>query len=92
MTDDATLSDFDTSAGDADSTTTESPRADAAPSETDDGTVDTGASADGPGEKRSETVFSTYAWGTYTCSQCGDETDSVWRSDGELVCPECKEW
>lgn len=55
-------------------------------------TDDTGDSAGGPREKRSETGFSTYAWGTYTCSRCGDETNRVWRSDADLVCPECKEW
>ncbi|USZ73385.1 hypothetical protein NGM15_10300 [Natronosalvus halobius] len=35
---------------------------------------------------------STYAWGTYTCDRCDSSVDRVWRDDGVLVCPSCKEW
>ncbi|WP_226480913.1 DUF7573 domain-containing protein [Natrinema amylolyticum] len=66
MTDDATLSDFDSTTPDEDSATEASPA--------------------------NETGLSTYAWGEYTCSQCAATTDRVWRADGSLVCPDCKEW
>ncbi|MFC7214281.1 hypothetical protein ACFQO4_09345 [Saliphagus sp. GCM10025334] len=39
-----------------------------------------------------DTSLSTYAWGTYTCNRCDSGVDRVWRDDGGLVCPSCKEW
>ncbi|WP_312909921.1 DUF7573 domain-containing protein [Natronosalvus caseinilyticus] len=36
--------------------------------------------------------LSTYAWGTYTCNRCDSSVDRVWRDDGDLACPSCKEW
>lgn len=47
---------------------------------------------DGATPAREESAVSTYAWGEYTCSACGDATQRVWRADGELVCPACKSW
>ncbi|MFD1563140.1 hypothetical protein ACFR99_06240 [Haloarchaeobius amylolyticus] len=51
--------------------------------------TDASTDADGSTEGAS---LSTYAWGEYTCAQCGKATDRVWRADGELVCPNCKAW
>jgi len=76
VTDDATLSDFDTAADEESAddsrsnpnrSTTAEPRA-------------------------GEIAQSTYAWGEYTCEQCTGTTDRVWRVDGDLVCPDCKTW
>ncbi|ELZ21027.1 hypothetical protein C477_05997 [Haloterrigena salina JCM 13891] len=39
-----------------------------------------------------DTGRSTYGWGEYTCRRCGSDTDRVWREDGDLVCPDCKNW
>ena len=77
MTDDATLSDF---APDAADETDGDPRSDSAvPSTTAKHTA-------------GETTRSTYAWGEYTCDQCEQATDRVWRADSGLVCPNCKSW
>ncbi|SFB81270.1 hypothetical protein SAMN05444422_102151 [Halobiforma haloterrestris] len=38
------------------------------------------------------TALSTYAWGDYECDRCEEGTVRVWRDDGRLVCPDCKEW
>lgn len=37
----------------------------------------------------------TYAWSAsaMTCDACGADTDRCWHDeDGQLVCPDCKEW
>lgn len=50
---------------------------------------------DSPGSLESDadaTPLSTYAWGDYECDRCGEGSDRVWRDDGRLVCPDCKEW
>lgn len=39
-----------------------------------------------------DTGRSTYGWGEYTCHRCASDTDRVWREDGVLVCPDCKNW
>ncbi len=97
MTDDARLSEFATETDDEDPTRAArtdddssaaaevSPADDAAIARTDE-TDDETASPSG------ETARSTYAWGEYTCNRCGESTDRVWRGDGSLVCPECKDW
>ncbi|QCW03480.1 hypothetical protein [Natrinema pallidum] len=98
MTDDARLSDFATANNDEEparaargddgssSAATETAPADgdtiAPADETDDATASPAI----------ETARSTYAWGAHTCSRCGESTDRVWRGDGSLVCPECKDW
>lgn len=98
MTDDATLSDFQTGADADDADSTGERRADSSSddSNTDDSdpaavTADEEDSA-GPPESPGATGLSTYAWGAYTCSRCETETERVWRADGDLVCPDCKSW
>jgi len=76
VTDDATLSDFDAAGDDSDGDSR---------SDSDDPSVTTPQTA-------GEIARSTYAWGEYTCAQCGQATDRVWRADGDLVCPDCKAW
>ncbi|ADB62437.1 hypothetical protein Htur_3575 [Haloterrigena turkmenica DSM 5511] len=60
--------------------------------ESDDSTVEDGLAADIDEELSGDAGLSTYGWGEYTCHRCGDETDRVWREDGDLVCPDCKSW
>ncbi|RQG93281.1 hypothetical protein EA462_00700 [Natrarchaeobius halalkaliphilus] len=36
--------------------------------------------------------LSTYAWGEYVCSRCDGAAERVWRDDGAVVCPDCKDW
>ncbi|SER29111.1 DUF7573 domain-containing protein [Natrinema salaciae] len=101
MTDDATLSDFasdDSAAGDSavdDSSVdggdgTDSPDG-RGPASADDATDDP-ATADEPRGTPGDSGVSTYAWGEYACSRCDRAVDRVWRADGSLVCPDCKEW
>lgn len=68
---------------------------------TDDATLSDFAAADNepPTDASANTDDSTgnpglsaYAWGEYTCAQCEQATNRVWRADGELVCPDCKAW
>lgn len=54
------------------------------------GTEETTSAAADPSETAAGR--STYAWGTYTCSQCDAAVDRVWRDDSGLVCPDCKSW
>ncbi|WP_222920110.1 hypothetical protein [Natrinema sp. SYSU A 869] len=100
MTDDAILSDFASETSDEDSAM-EASRADSDASSTDgeaasgdsETVAQTADTDDAPEATPSdETGLSTYAWGEYTCSQCAATTDRVWRADGSLVCPDCKEW
>ncbi|PCR91460.1 DUF7573 domain-containing protein [Natrinema ejinorense] len=79
MPDDATLSDFGSTDGDGDRTTGDSSR-------------DGGEPSDDPGGGSIGAVRSTYAWGDYACTRCGCPTERVWRADGDLVCPDCKQW
>ncbi|WP_306054189.1 DUF7573 domain-containing protein [Natronococcus wangiae] len=83
MTDDATLSDFESSA-DSDERTA---RDDAATS--DANRVSDGSSAT---ESDDGTALSTYAWGAYTCARCETTTERAWRDGGAFVCPDCKSW
>ena len=108
MTDDVTLSDFDSGEAtddDPDPTLSDSNSAtkvetgERAPEDSDDGgePVDGETTDDNARETRDtdvdgETARSTYAWGTYTCSRCDTETERVWRGEGEFVCPACKPW
>ena len=39
-----------------------------------------------------ESPSSTYGWGEYVCARCESPTDRVWRTEGALVCPDCKSW
>ncbi|WP_254279824.1 DUF7573 domain-containing protein [Haloarcula marina] len=36
----------------------------------------------------------TYAWSPdgAACGACGTAVERRWRQDGDLVCPDCKEW
>ncbi|PGF16221.1 hypothetical protein CP556_08915 [Natrinema sp. CBA1119] len=105
MTDDATLSDFASAAtdesnddsstkgdGDGDSTA----EADADPTPEAGAEPASGVDSDTPSadaeDSTGEAGLSTYAWGEFDCGQCDGATDRVWRSDGDLVCPDCKEW
>lgn len=54
--------------------------------------VDSDAPSAGADDSTGEAGLATYAWGEFDCSQCDGATDRVWRSDGDLVCPDCKEW
>lgn len=72
MTDDATLSEFGSTAEDAADSTAEDESE--------------------PAQRATDTGLSTYAWGTYRCSRCNGDTERVWRSNGDLVCPACKSW
>ncbi|MFC6765918.1 DUF7573 domain-containing protein [Natrinema soli] len=54
--------------------------------------VDSDAPSADADDSTGEAEHSTYAWGEFDCSQCDGATDRVWRSDGDLVCPDCKEW
>ncbi|WP_226004577.1 DUF7573 domain-containing protein [Natrinema salinisoli] len=106
MTDDATLSDFaatdtdedgatETSREGGDTADGDSDRSDPpvdSPTAVEGASPDADESEDGSGETAGDTGFSTYAWGTYTCSQCEGASTRVWRSDGELVCIDCKTW
>ncbi|NUB89882.1 hypothetical protein HT576_02365 [Haloterrigena sp. SYSU A121-1] len=64
--------------------------------ESTDGVVDveTAATDDDPIDEGpiGDTGLSTYGWGEYTCHRCASDTDRVWREDGVLVCPDCKNW
>jgi len=82
MTDDATLSDFATSE------TGETDGAD----EGDDGTDSSTAVSPPEADRDPGSAQSTYAYGEYTCADCGQSTNRVWRADGALVCPDCKQW
>ena len=87
MTEDATLSEFAASADDGETESDgDGPETDAAV----DARSETGDSS--PDAEESAAGLSTYAWGTYTCSQCDAAVDRVWRDDGGLVCPDCKSW
>lgn len=37
-------------------------------------------------------AVSTYAWGEYACDRCGERTERAWRDEEALVCPACKSW
>ena len=88
MTDDASLTDF--SSADADDRSSSADRAsstdadDRASERVDRRGFDSGEAV--------SAVTSTYGWGEYTCSRCGDETQRVWHDEGALVCPTCKPW
>ncbi|MFC4439627.1 MULTISPECIES: DUF7573 domain-containing protein [Natrialbaceae] len=91
MTDDATLSDFESAADGADD--------ERATGETTPGEVDideSDADGDPTGSSAAEsddgTALSTYAWGTYTCARCGTTTERAWRDEGSFVCTGCKSW
>lgn len=96
VTEDATLSDFLQSDAADDGDATDDCRADsdavtgdAETSGTSDESLD-GASRSAGDAGLSE--LATYAWGVYSCSRCGRETERVWREDGAIVCPDCKPW
>ena len=57
-----------------------------------DSSTDAGAPASETDPATETATQSTYAWGEYTCAQCEQATDRVWRDDGDLVCPNCKAW
>lgn len=82
MTDDATLSDF---FGGDDGEDAEAAEPE---SESDDGHADVTE----PDAPDAEPARSTYAWGEYTCENCGAATRRAWRDGDELVCPSCKPW
>ncbi|WP_254766596.1 DUF7573 domain-containing protein [Salinilacihabitans rarus] len=62
----------------------------------DDGDDESGpeSGADGPAAAAPdvEPARSTYAWGEYTCENCGGATRRAWRDGDALVCPSCKTW
>ncbi|WP_029601505.1 DUF7573 domain-containing protein [Natronobacterium lacisalsi] len=84
--DDATLSEF-ADAGTSDSDSGESASGSGAPSR-DSSESDSDSESSDP----DATALSTYAWGDYECDRCEEGTVRVWRDDGRLVCPDCKEW
>ncbi|QLG49535.1 DUF7573 domain-containing protein [Natrinema halophilum] len=86
MTDDATLSDF--------TTATDEETGDESPDSNDvAGMPPVDSNPDSESKIGARDVgFSTYASGEYSCWNCKRTTDRVWRDDGELVCPDCKEW
>ncbi|MCU4751112.1 hypothetical protein OB919_03800 [Halobacteria archaeon AArc-curdl1] len=47
---------------------------------------------DEPSVEYTDSGLSTYAWGRYTCSHCGETVVLVWRDDDALVCHDCKTW
>ncbi|WP_121741851.1 DUF7573 domain-containing protein [Natronorubrum halophilum] len=96
MTDDATLSDFDSAVDRAETGDTADRQAD---SSEDDGepmskatAPEDSAEAAESGRLSRDSELSTYAWGTYACGRCETDTGRVWREDGEFVCPDCKPW
>lgn len=107
MTEDATLSSFQDSEGDAD---TGKKRADTSDEQASTGKKHantdekptnadkTESMADAAEEELIDTnadaepAISTYVWGTYTCDDCGETVARAWREDEGLVCPSCKEW
>ena len=91
MTDDASLTDFvSPSDRDGDETTADPESSTTPPTAEANDTGDSEREAGGDDHDR-ETP-STYAWGAYTCTRCGESTDRVWRDDGAFVCPSCKTW
>ncbi|WP_339105597.1 hypothetical protein [Haloterrigena salinisoli] len=60
--------------------------------ESDHGAVENDPAADTDEGTSGDAGLSTYGWGEYTCHRCADETERVWREDGDLVCPDCKSW
>ncbi len=100
MTEDATLSSFQDSKGDADAS---EERADTGDEQANTGEEPTNAdktestveAAEGnliDTNADAEPAISTYVWGTYTCGDCGETVARAWREDDGLVCPSCKEW
>ncbi|WP_265109125.1 DUF7573 domain-containing protein [Halosolutus halophilus] len=89
MTDDATLSDFASSGVDEE---TDDPET--VPKESDATSPSNPASDDGDKADPATDAasLSTYAWGEYTCTRCDRTTDRIWRDDGAVVCPDCKNW
>ncbi|WP_323171908.1 hypothetical protein [Natrialba sp. PRR66] len=106
MTDDKTLSDYQTAAteerADEPSEHEPAPSATATETETETETDSTANSNTDPGSASSsgsETLNSslaTYAWSppadAAVCSECGEASTRRWRDDGTFVCPACKTW
>ena len=53
-----------------------------------------GADDDPDGDDAVEPAVSTYAFSPdgATCAACGAVVEKRWRDDGDLVCPDCKQW
>ena len=49
---------------------------------------------DAEGDDAVEPAVSTYAFSPdgATCAACGAVVEKRWRDDGDLVCPDCKQW
>ncbi|RQG96686.1 DUF7573 domain-containing protein [Natrarchaeobius chitinivorans] len=91
MTEDATLSEFGIDSSDEDDSLCAEDDGSCAGGDGEN-SRDVESDGDDTSDSRPETSRSTYAWGTYTCGNCQDETDRVWREDGGFVCSACKEW
>lgn len=91
--DNSTAEADDEPAPEADADPTPETAADPAEADADSASgVDSDAPSADADASTGEVGLSTYAWGEFDCSQCDGATDRVWRSDGDLVCRNCKEW
>lgn len=56
------------------------------------GTAGDDRSPEDDGETTADPMAATYSAGEGTCGACGHRVETRWRSEGSLVCTDCKEW
>ncbi|ELZ04838.1 DUF7573 domain-containing protein [Natrialba asiatica] len=98
MTDDETLSDYQTAK--TEESADESPErelaASATATDTDSASSSNTDSASSSGSETRHSSLATYAWSppadAAVCGECGEASARRWRDGGTFVCPACKTW